>query len=140
MEFIKKLEKASNPENLKRKFDKLIIETSNEAKRVIQEIAYDTGDMKNAVTVKLSRVESGVLTGEVFVDPTKLYNKRKPYQYKRGVRKGSYAKPEKKYPIYVAKGTDKMKARPYFRLAWNNIKNTDRYRKFAKGIFTGVDE
>jgi hypothetical protein len=140
MEFEKKLDQIADPNNLKRKFDKLIIETSNEAKRVIGDIAYDTGDMKNAVTVKLSTVESGMLVGEIFVDPTKLYNKRRPYQYKRGARKGSFANPQRNYPVYVHKGTVKMSARPYFIIAWNNIKTSNQYREFAKGITTGVRE
>jgi hypothetical protein len=132
MEIIKKLEEIEA--EITRRFNRLILETEKAAKEIIREIAYDTGDMEFAVSHKLARKEGGDLIGEIFVDPGKLYNKRKPYQYKTGDRAGSYAMPVRKYPIYVHAGNPNMKARPYFNLAWDSVRQRPEFLDFAKDI------
>jgi len=170
VQMLKRLEEIQA--EAEKRFNQIILETEKKAKIIIHNIARDTGDMEFAVTHTLAKREGNNLVGEIFVDPGKLYNRRKPYQYKRGGRKGSYAKPQTKYPIYVHNGTDgwtgtmiakrakryigkgmqstgyssytkrkswtvnipPMKARPYFRLAWEEIKQDKEYRDFTKDM------
>jgi len=132
VQMLKRLEEIQA--EAEKRFNQIILETEKKAKIIIHNIARDTGDMEFAVTHTLAKREGNNLVGEIFVDPGKLYNRRKPYQYKRGGRKGSYAKPQTKYPIYVHRGTPKMSARPYFRLAWEEIKQDKEYRDFTKDM------
>ena len=139
MEFIKKLNEIER--SIEQKLNRLTIALNNEVKIVNKELAYKTGDMTSAVTPKLARHEAGQLVSEVYYDPGKLFNKRKPYQYKRGQRKGSYAKPDRNYPSYVIKGTPNMKARPILTIAWERVRQKPEFRDFAKNIVTrGINE
>ena len=132
MEMIKRLDEIQAA--LEQRFNQVILETKTAAKEIIKDIARDTGDMGFAVSHKLATLDGENWVGEVFVDPGELYNRRKPYQYKRGQRAGSYAKAQTKYPVYVHRGTHKMQARPYFTLAWEKIKTSKEFRDITKDI------
>jgi hypothetical protein len=132
MEMIKRLDEIQA--TLEQRFNQVILETETAAKEIIRQIAYDTGDMEFAVSHKLAVRDGENWVGEIFVDPGKLYNRRKPYQYKRGSRKGSYAPTQRNYPVYVHGGTPKMKARPYFRLAWEKIRTSKEFQNLTKDI------
>lgn len=84
---------------------------AKEAKKYIEVHAKDTGDMMRAVSVSDVKESNGIYEIEVFVDPTKLYDKR--------IR---YKSSSKKYPIFVHQGASyenrTLLARPYFTIAY----------------------
>lgn len=82
-----------------------------EAQKYIKSNAYDTGDMDRAVTVTEVTEQDGVFECTVFVDQNALYNKR--IKYKSSTTR---------YPVYVHQGTSKMPARPYFDIAYEQVK------------------
>ena len=161
MEIIKRLDEIQA--ELKKRFNQLIIETEQEAKRYIRENAYDTGDMESAVTSTPAREEGGNLVGEIFVDPNLLYIKRKlpksgkanrlyPIYVHEGTDGASVQMMSKQVKRYIAKGMQStgqssytkrkswtinippMKARPFFTIAWEKIKTSEDFRNLAKDV------
>jgi HK97 gp10 family phage protein len=82
-----------------------------EAQKYIKSNAYDTGDMDRAVTVTEVTEQDGVFECTVYVDKNALYNKRIKYKSSTKI-----------YPVYVHQGTSKMPARPYFDIAYEQVK------------------
>ncbi|HQO23231.1 MAG TPA: hypothetical protein PLH15_10565 [Spirochaetota bacterium] len=143
MELINSIEKIE--QNITQRFNRLILEIEKEAKKLVSPggelAAYDTGDMRDAISHELAKREGVNLTGTIFVNIGKLYNKRKQYQYKRGARKGSYAKANRNYPVYVHDGTQHMKARPFFLRAFQIVKQRPEFQHLAVNtILSGSKE
>jgi len=73
--------------------------------------AYDTGQMLGAMDQNI-KYDKGQLVGRVFINSNLL-------QFKDN-------DPDSKlYPIYVHEGTKRMRARPYFDKAWEQIQKLD---------------
>ena len=82
--------------------DKFAIKLRDLSKKYVRLKTKGTGDLESAITKTKAKMVNGNIEVEVFVDKTQLYTKRR-------------TKPEyqdKKYPIYVAKGTKPHTIRP----------------------------
>jgi hypothetical protein len=96
---------------------------ARESKKVVRAIAFDTGDLERSITFTKAKKEGNIITVTVFCDRMALGNKRATkYKYKRGDRKGESYKVNRLYPIFVHEGTRKMKARPFFTIAYLKLR------------------
>lgn len=98
-----------------RRMQNFALKHAKEAKKVVRQIAHDTGDMERAITAGKAVEVNGNVEVEVFVNTAGLGDRRS-VKYKG-------RKVNKLYPIYVHKGTKYMKSRPFFTIAFENIKD-----------------